>query len=54
MGNVNALRAMRLTLTAAYTMVGLADGFHRTVVTYQVAPLEPLEMLLLAALRDIA
>lgn len=54
MGNVNALRAMRLTLTAADTMVGLADGFHRAVVTYQVAPLEPLEMLLLAALRYIA
>ena len=53
MGNVNALRAMRLALTATDTMVGLPDCLHSAVVTYQVAPLEPLEMLLLATLGDI-
>ena len=44
---------MRLALTAAYAVVSLAHRLHSTVVTYQETPLESLEMLLLATLRDI-
>ena len=44
---------MRLALTATDTMVGLTDCLHRAVITYQISPLEPLEMLLLATLGDI-